>query len=540
MTKLRQRGQSYAASLLVPSIVLLALALALLAVALFPASGLAAEEGGEPPVAPELSFPQAPLDLGKVTVGTESTMVNVNIHNAGATVATIEKVTVEGPDAGDYKLSGSNCGWLEPGQDCSASIAFAPGSLGAKEASLIVQPQEFPTQSTPLAGTGVAPQLAFTPGSYDFGIQRVNRSESSTNFQLANVGEAGTQIGSIGIGGKNSNNFWTNGGDCWNGRWLAPGESCSVQIGFNPWDTVAYEAQLQAQANGSTFGASLAGTGGQARVEPGSNPTLFGAVTVGTAGPVQTVLFTNHGNLPGNFFIGIVAGGDAGSFRLLDESCSGAPVAPAGTCVAHVRFAPQDAGPKLARLALFGDDEGGTMAMLSGLGVAPAVTLTPGAYDFDPVAAGARGGAHAFAVRNEGSTALDLSAVAIVGADLDQFAVAGEECSGATLAPGAECLVRVRFAPDSAGAKSARLRIVGPAGAFAAELSGTAGEAVDVSGEPGASDWPGFGPAGGPGESPRPWRYRARHHRFSRGDAVASARGRTLRRADIRARTVPR
>ena len=541
MTKLVQRGQSAAATLLVPSIVLLALAVALLAVALFPASGLAAEEEGGGPNPPELSFPQAPLDFGKATLGTETNTVAVTVHNAGTTAAAIDKVTVEGADSGDFKLNGSSCGWLEPGQDCSAWVSFAPGSLGAKAADLVVQPKEFPAQTMPIAGTGVAAQIGFAPGSHDFGIQRVNRGEGSASFQLANGGEASVQLGSVGIGGKDTNNFWTSGGDCWNGRWLAPGETCNVQVGFNPWDTVAYEAELQAQANGAAAVAPLTGTGGRAQVEPGSNPTGFGAITVGAKGPVQTILFTNLGNLPGNFFIGIVAGGDAGSFELLDESCSAAPVAPAATCVAHVRFAPQGAGPKLARLALFGDDDGGTMALLSGEGAAPAVTLAPSGFDFGTVAAGAKSAAHDFAVRNDGGTDLELDRVALAGADLDQFALAGDECSGATLAPGDQCLVRVRFAPDGAGAKSARLRVSGPPGAFVAELSGSGGEPVDDGGLHRADgSGPGASAAGDERSGDfRPSRRRG-HRRFARGDSVASVSGRALRRTDIRARTIPR
>ena len=540
MTKLVQRGQNAAASLLVPSIVLLALALALLAIAMFPAAGLAAEEEGGP-IAPELSFPQAPLELGKATLGTESTAVSVTVHNSGTVAAAIDKVTVEGGDAGEFKLNGSNCGWIEPGQDCQASVSFAPGSAGLKQTDLVVQLKEFPVQTMPISGTGVPAQLSFNPGSYDFGIQRVNRGESSVQMQLTNSGEAMVMVGSIGIGGPNANNFWTSGGDCWNGRQLQPAESCNVQVSFNPWEAVAYEAELRAYApGGATFGATLTGFGGRAQVEPTSMPSELGAVTVGTAGPVETIVFVNHGNLPGNFFIGIVAGGDSGSFRLLDESCSIAPVAPGASCTAHVRFEPQSAGPKLARMALFGDDDNGTGAILSGEGIAAAVTLAPASFDFGTVAAGAKSVTRDFAVRNEGSTALDLDRAAIVGADLDQFALAGDECTGATLAPGAECLVRVRFTPDSAGAKTARLRVSGDAGAFVAGLGGSGERVVtDDAGGPAGPSRSATLPGGSPAGDPRPGRRRG-HRRFSRGATVSSVRGRALRRADIRARTLPR
>ena len=539
MTKLAERGQSAAASLLVPSIVLLALAVALLAIALFPASGLAAEEeeGGGPIPTPELSFPQAPLDFGKTTVGTESSTVTVTVHNAGTIPAPIEKVTIEGTDSGDFKFNGSSCGWLEPGQDCAVWVTFAPGSLGAKGALVVVQPKESPLQTMPISGTGVAPQFAFTPGSYDFGIQRINESRS-TNFQLTNSGEAFAYIGSLGTAGPNSSNFWINSGDCWNGRRLDPGESCNLQVNFNAWDAVSYQAQVQANVAGSTFSADVSGTGGRPMLEADANPVGFGSATVGTETAVKTIVLTNNGNLAGAFFIAVVAGGDSGSFQLLDENCTGEPIQPAGTCTAHIRFAPRGPGAKVARFALFGDGEGGTMVMLSGEGAAAAVTLAPSAFDFGTAEVESRSAAHAFAVRNEGDAPLTLDGVALAGVDPDQFVLAGDACSGATLAPGAECLVRARFAPESNGAKAATLRVHGPAGTFTAALAGTGVEGEDradaVRGGPAASSAAG----GQPGS--RPWRHRARRHRFSRGDAVASARGRAPRRADLRARTIPR
>lgn len=495
---------------------LASLAVALFALALFPAVSQAGEGGGLPAEAPELSFPQYPLDLGKATVGTEATPVTVTVHNSGAVAANIDKVTLEGPDAGEFKLSGSNCGWLGPGQDCTANVAFAPGSLGQKQAELVVALKELPAQSTPVAATAVAAQIALTPGSHDFGIQRTNES-TSTGFQLTNTGEAFVQVGSTGIGGPDTGNFWTENAECWSGRRLDPGESCNLRVYFNAWDAVAYHAELQAYANGASAGAALTGTGGQARLEPEANPIALGDATVGGAGSVHTIQLANNGNIAGGYFIGVIAGGDAGSFELLDESCTGRMLAPGDTCLAHVRLAPLSVGAKVARLAFFGDGEGGTLVQLEGNGVAPALTLLPGSYDFGSLAAGTRGEAHAFAVRNDGADPLELGAVKLVGADPDQFVVSGDECDDSTLAPGAECLVRLRFAPETPGVKAARLRVGSDAGPLFAELSGgdlaAAGDGQSSAESPASA-------AGSPAS--RGHRHRGRRHRFSRGDAIAS------------------
>jgi hypothetical protein len=300
-----------------------------------------------------------------------------------------------------------------------------------------------------------------------------------------------------------------------------------------------YEAQVQVYAHGATFSADLAGTGGRAILEPASNPVEFGAATAGANGDERTIVLTNNGNIEGGFFIGVIAGGDAGSFRLLDEDCTSAPVAPGGTCTAHVRFTPQGAGPKVARLALFGDGDGGTMVMLAGEGVAPAVTLVPAGFDFGSQATGTKSAGHAFAVRNEGSTPLDLGGVSLVGADLDQFALAGDECTGATLAPGAECLVRVRFAPDSAGAKEATLRIGSDAGAFSAELAGFGNDDGQQPAPAGTKAGGASAATAGGSDAAHPAR-RGRHRRFARGDDVPGAKRPRPRRVKVRASAAPR
>jgi HYDIN/CFA65/VesB family protein len=492
----------------------LVLAAALLAAALFPAAGHAEEGGGPPGEAPQLSFPQAPLDLGKVTVGTESTTVTVAVHNSGIVPASINKVTLEGGDAGEFKLGGSNCGWLEPGLDCTVDVAVSPGSMGVKQTELVVVLNEFPAQTMAVSATAVPAQIAYTPGSHDFGIQRTNES-TSTLFQLTNTGEAFIQVGSTGIGGHDTGNFWTDSSDCWNGRRLDPGESCNVRVYFNAWNAVEYEAEVQAYANGATAGAALTGTGGSANLQPEANPIALGDATVGAAGSVHTIHLANTGNISGGYFIGVIAGGDAGSFELLDETCTGRMLAPADTCVAHVRLAPLSVGPKVARLAFFGDGEGGTLVQIEGNGVAPALTLLPEAWDFGPLAPGTRGQAHAFAVRNDGADPLDLDAVSLTDADPDQFVVSGDECSDSTLAPGAECLVRVRFAPDGPGLKAARLRVGSDAGPLFAELSG--GE-LTATGQISAESL--VSAAGSPTSRSR--RHRGRRHRFSRGDAIVS------------------
>jgi hypothetical protein len=515
---------------------LIAVSALVLATFVLPASSLAAPlpEGSDP----VLTISPTPAVVPTTTVGNQSAAVEFELRNESGEEATVEKVTLlAGGDAGEFSFNGANCGaTLQPGDHCSTSIALKPSSVGTKKATLQVTfAGGRPEQGFEVSGVSAPAHFRFLPGSYDFGLVPVRSEAQRTTVQIENDGAAATQFGQLNFTGGNSTGFWFGNSDCY-GRWMAPGDTCSVEVNFSPNDAVPYAIQLQASSGSENFTANLSGAGARPIVTAAPNPADFGAATVGATGATRTIVVSNSGNGPANFFIGIVAGGDSGSFKLLDENCSAAPLLPGGSCTAHLRFVPQSAGPKLARLAFFGDTEGGAMVALQGEGIAAAMTLLPAAHDFGVASLGSRSPAHGFAVRNEGSTPLALDSVAIVGADLDQFALAGDECTGVTLAPGAECLVRVRFAPDSSGAKAARLRVSGEAGVFVATLTGSGDEAIALadSAEFGAHS---FVPADQP--PPRPW-HKWRHRRFVRGESLPATRVQRPNRAQVRASTVPR
>ncbi len=504
-----------------------------LAAAVLPASSLAAPAAG---ATPQLMLLPSPATLPTTTVGNQSQAREFVVTNNGEADGYVEKASLAGPDAGEFNLVANSCNgaYLQPSQQCSVWISFMPGNAGERHAAVDFQLMGVPDQTAEISAIGALPDFTFNPGSYDFGLQPIHNESVRTTFQLENAGEAGAQVNSLNITGGNTNGFWIGNTSCY-GTWLEPGQSCSVEVNFGPSEAGARILQLQAGSNGQFFSAEISGEGGRAIVEATPNPADFGATTVGSTSATQTIVISNSGNVPTGFFIGIVAGGDAGSFQLLDENCTFVPLMPAGSCTAHIRFRPQSPGPKTAHLAFFGEGEGGAMVALSGEGVAPAVTLAPSSYDFGAQASGTKGADHAFAVRNEGSTPLDLGSVTIVGTDLDQFPLAGDECTGATLAPGGECLVRVRFAPDGAGAKAARLRVGSDSGAFTAPLRGLGTD----SGSPGQVQAGRVQTA--PGSPPPPRRWRGHHHRlFAHGDAVTAAKGRRLRRLDVRNSTVPR
>jgi hypothetical protein len=505
------------------------LVLLLTALAL-PASSLAAPEEGPG----TLTVSPDPVVLPTTTVGNQSQAQVLTLGYEGEGVASINKVTIEGEEAGEFFFNGSSCSDLSNGQSCQVTLGTKPSSVGAKQTLLVVTFNgERPTVNYPISYEAVPPQLSITPATYDFGLQRINRESQSTTFQIENGGAAEVQFGSFEISGPGSSAFWTGNSNCW-GTWLAPGQSCSMQIWFNPNERTTYEAELRAWANGSVFSATVTGQGGRPIVEAVENPVDFGTTTVGASGEVRTITLKNVGDLPESFFIGVLAGGDSGSFRLLDENCTSAPLVPNGTCTAHVRFSPDGPGVKTARVAFFGDGEGGMLVQVSGEGVLPALSISPQSFDFGSQTAGTKSAPQEFVVGNPGTTRVDLNRVWIGGAELDQFVISGDECSGASLAPGEECSVRVRFAPDGNDAKQATLRVSGDAPTLVALLSGTATEATPSVPSPSlnvnaTAVFPGPPPIGSHPPQGR------RHRRFVRGDDLNGASERPSRRADLRA-----
>lgn len=358
------------------SLVLLA---ALFALAL-PASALAApfEGPGTVTIAPD------PLVVPATTVGYQGEWLTVDISYAGEGEAGVEKIALSGGEASEFSADGSDCQVLQSGQHCKAWFALKPSSLGEKQATIEVTFQGGrPAEQRPISGRAVPPQLTFGPPAHDFGIVRVNRESGQAFMQVTNSGEAPVEVFSFDIQGDTT--VFSHGSSSCASQ-LAPGQSCSVQVYFSPYDQVGYAAELRASTGGGEyFSAALSGRGGRSVIGPASNPVDFGAAAVGST-VIKTITLTNSGDMPGAFFIAVISGGDVGSFRLLSENCTMIELQPAHSCSVRVRFEPQEPGPLSARYAMFGDTDDGTMVFLEGEGLPAAQAAGGSAATQDLVA----------------------------------------------------------------------------------------------------------------------------------------------------------
>ena len=421
----------------------------------------------------ELTASPVQLDFPAATVNFPGGQQQVEVKNTGDLPVAVNNVFIDGSEGADFNQNNNCGGKLDPEQVCYVNVAFWPHGEGSRNATLhLSSDASSPDETVPLSGTGAPPQLSFEPGSYDFGLQQINSNSTQTTFLLRNTGAAPVQVNSIDFVSPGPSAFWTGFVSCW-GMTLQPNDTCTVQVNFGPNQPIAYSAQLRAMVNGVSFTADLSGQGGQPVFTASPNPVDFGSATAGQPGITRTITLTNEGDLPGGFFVAIVSGGDVGSFRLLHEDCTGAPLDPSASCTAQVRFQPDSAGAKRATFTLVGGQGQPFQINLTGAGIDPQASLVPGSHDFGKQAKGTGSRAQSFTLANDGGTPLHLSDASIVGSGADQFRLTSDECTDATLPVGGSCQVQVKFAPDAGGASSARLRLSGDGGPFTAELTGT-------------------------------------------------------------------
>jgi len=132
----------------------------------------------------------------------------------------------------------------------------------------------------------------------------------------------------------------------------------------------------------------------------------------------------------------------------------------------------------------------------------PTTAAGPGSIDFGDQAQQTVSTPQAVTVTNEGDALLDVSGVALAGADADDFLASSDNCTTAPVLAGASCTIGVRFIPSAAGTRGATLQVLSdspvPPASIALEGNGT-----DLPAGPSGSNGPAGsqGPAGPQGPS---------------------------------------
>jgi fibronectin type 3 domain-containing protein len=241
---------------------------------------------------------------------------------------------------------------------------------------------------------------------------------------------------------------------------LEPGDSCTVNVRFNPTTSGAKTGTLTM----GTFTAGLSGTGtSPLNISPPS--ANFGTISIGsTSAPTQFTV-TNSGGTSMSTPVSIT-GTDAPQFPFSNgcPSSLGAGL----SCSVTVSFSPTTTGAKTATLTV-----GGQTASLTGSGTG-GLTISPASSAYGSIPIGTSTVTTVFTVSNISAQSLSTP-VALSGTDATQFAISTNTCP-ASLAASNSCSVLVRFRPTTTGAKSGTITV----GTASAPLSGTGAAASTI------------------------------------------------------------
>jgi probable HAF family extracellular repeat protein len=310
-----------------------------------------------------------------------------------------------------------------------------------------------------------APELRISTGRVDFGYQPVGTTSAAQTVTLTNVGEVPLAVEGLSFGGPNPARFAISSdtGETAPGvaSLLVPGASRTVQVTFNPLAANSYASALVIHDNdthqGSVHRVPLSGMGGLPAVSLGPpGPFDFGSQIVGTTHDGATIAIGNIGHAPLVIHRVTLTGAAAAEFNVTE--LSEVTLAPGEDRTIVVRFTPAARGTRSATLGIESNAPGSpNQVALTGNGLAPLVSISPGSLDFGAQAVGTINNAQAVTIQNTGDAPLDIQSVRLAGADPGDFAIVGDGWTGSHLVPGQIATLNLRFTPTTAGDRSASL-----------------------------------------------------------------------------------
>jgi len=235
------------------------------------------------------------VDFGNVEAGSTSQRT-FQIANRGTGAITIGTVAAT-PAA--YQTSGCGPGTtLQPAVSCTMTVTFAPTAAGDLGGSISLGVGEASPYRIRLVGSatgGASSPFAASPSSVDFGNVPVSTASTTQRVKLKNNGAAAVTIAALDFEGGQANEF-ARSGQCKPGLSIAPGGSCTADIGFTPSSTGARTAQFVVVTDsGGRTAVTVKGSGGAA----------VGTPEPGLAVPAQVVEF--YRSVSDHYFITIAS-----------------------------------------------------------------------------------------------------------------------------------------------------------------------------------------------------------------------------------------
>jgi hypothetical protein len=238
--------------------------------------------------------------------------------------------------AGSSFLDAGSTPFADPFRGVKVELLETTGSGAAARARLRVSRADIRVAPGPMAGYGYV----------------LAGSSSSRVFTVTNAGDQPRTLGTLAVGGRHASSFaLVPGEDACSGTTLPPGEECAAAVRFAPPEGPAKRfeerfALLSVPSDdpvGPRMAVSLRGTESYSPAAAAQPSRVgLGEVLLGQASPAAAVTLTNVGNMP--LLVERAGTGFTPQFSVTGDTCTGAPVAPGGTCSLAVVFTPDTAG----------------------------------------------------------------------------------------------------------------------------------------------------------------------------------------------------
>ncbi len=388
------------------------------------------------------------LPFGDHLVGTPSSSGTATLTNNLTGPLAISSITLRGADAADFDQT-NNCplapSTLAAGASCTISVTFFHSTLGAKEASVVINDDApgYPQQVLNLTGTIVDPAVTLSSTDLDFGDQPVDVTSAAQTVTMTNSG-----VGDLTITGITAVGDFEATNNC--GTTLAQGAQCAINITFNPQEAGIFFGTVTISSNeaDSPQIITLKGTGTPPTLTLSTTSLTFGDQLVHTISPPQTVTLTNNG--PGPLTVG--GTGPTSEFGVTSD-CAGT-VAASASCTISITFQPVINGTRTGTATIFDNAAGNPHKIsLTGTGLGPVTTLSPTSLNFHNQPLGTSSPPQTVTLTNSGGATMALSGVFATG-PFEKTTT----CT-AILSAAASCTITVIFTPTATGAAHGSLSV---------------------------------------------------------------------------------
>jgi 6-phosphogluconolactonase (cycloisomerase 2 family) len=288
--------------------------------------------------------------------------------------------------------------------------------------------------------TANAQSVSVTPAAVTFAAQGVGTTSASQTVTLKNTSTTQTlSITSVAVSGE-----FPSSTTC--GSSLASGKTCTVTVSFSPNVIGAVDGAITFVDNASP-GTQIANLTGKGVAPLTISPVTlkFPNTAIGKTSAALNVTLTNS---PTALTMGTVSA--SGDYTIASNTCTGT-IAASKTCVIGVTFAPTVAGVVAGALTVRDSASNSPQVVaLSGTGtgtVTNSVSFTPSSITFANQPTGTTSASQTVTLKNNGTSALSISAVSASG-DYSET----NTCAGKSIAAnGGTCTIKVSFAPTTTG-----------------------------------------------------------------------------------------